>query len=174
MNVLNASVMVMLACAAHLDSAYDTLLTTMAGMQESTAVSLRICNNLALMDTSYANIKFSSVYNNDPVSIGHGRGKLDSPQAWSAGVSDQNQWMEMDMVQVLPMAGVVTQGRAEGGQLVTNYRVSVSADGKTWTAVDNSKVFVGNTDTSTKVTYLFDKVSHSSVLQLAQTCIFHA
>ncbi len=37
-------------------------------------------------------------------------GKLDSLHGWSAGASDVHQWMEIDVLNLQPIAGIVTQG----------------------------------------------------------------
>lgn len=80
---------------------------------------------------------------------------------------DQNQWMQLDMGRVLPVAGVVTQGRRVEGyagpyrgylQWVTLYRVSVSVNGYSWTAVagpSGKEMFEGNRDGDSKEARLF-------------------
>ncbi len=92
-------------------------------------------------------------------------GKLDGAQGWSVATNDLNQWMEIDVGQLVLVSGVVTQGRrlayyymSFGGlaQWVTKYRVSVSADGSSWTMVHNGAEFEGNSDNDTPVRRLFE------------------
>ena len=43
----------------------------------------------------YKAIQYSSVYGNESVGDGHGRGRLDSPQAWSAAQNIPGQWFQV-------------------------------------------------------------------------------
>ena len=65
--------------------------------------------------------------------------------AWTAKTNDLNQWIQADLVGFVGglkrVTGVVTQGRNAGGntkQWVTEFTVSYSEDGVTWTSVLNN------------------------------------
>ena len=90
----------------------------------------------------------SSVYGQDAKGTGHMRGMLDSPQAWTAAVTDQNQWYVIDAGEIRTVTGVVMQSRgdhARADQMVTRFTVSVAdaLDGP-YVSVDDGFVFAGN------------------------------
>jgi hypothetical protein len=89
----------------------------------------------------YERLKYSSTWGNEPKGTGHGQGMLDSPQAWSAGSNDLNQWIQMDAGQEKVINGVVTQGRQEADQWVTSYLIETSIDGNTWFSTTLTKIF---------------------------------
>lgn len=93
----------------------------------------------------YRQIKYSSVWANEQSGVGHGRGRLNSPQGWSAGVNRVGEWMQIDTGEVQSIAGVVVQGRAEAwvNQRVTTFRVKISKDGSAWQDVECNRVFDG-------------------------------
>ena len=76
---------------------------------------------------------------NDKIGTGHARSTLDSPQAWSAGSKRAGDWLQIDLGQVLTVAGTVV-GSRNGlicrDQYVKTYTVSTSLDGKGWATVD--------------------------------------
>ena len=53
------------------------------------------------MNPLYKAIQYSSVWTNDPAGVGHGRGQLDSPQAWSAAVNTPGQWFQVWIVRFM-------------------------------------------------------------------------
>ena len=87
--------------------------------------------------------KYSSTW--DP---NHELSMLDSAQAWSAKSNKDGEWMQIDAGQLVTLSGVVTQGRKDTDQWVTQYSVLTSTDGKTWTKAGS---FSANTDRNTKV-----------------------
>ncbi len=63
--------------------------------------------------------------------------------------------------------GVVTQGRKNSNQWVTEFEVYVSRNGDSWKQVKNSSgstTFKGNTDTITKVTNYFNEAPKKDAL----------
>jgi hypothetical protein len=70
---------------------------------------------------------YSSTWNNDPKGQGHGRGRLNSAQAWSAARNVVGEWMQIDIGEVLSVSGIVTQGRRQFDQWVTSYQVQVDS-----------------------------------------------
>ncbi|KAG1684460.1 SCO-spondin [Nymphon striatum] len=82
---------------------------------------------------------------------------LDSgPGAWIADSADYNQFIQLDFLTETIIEGIVTQGREDGDEWVTAYRISYSHDGKIWDDIyDESGEFVtfsGNFDSNTTVT----------------------
>ena len=53
------------------------------------------CKHTIALNPAYTAIKYSSVWANDPVGRGHGQGRLNSPQAWSAGANTPGQWLQV-------------------------------------------------------------------------------
>jgi hypothetical protein len=114
------------------------------------------CDNTIVFNPSYSLISYSSTWDNNAVGYWHGQGRLNSPQAWSAGANSQGQWFQIDAAEVLSIAGVVTQGRRESAQWVTSFKVKVSKDGRSWFWVECGRTFDGNNDYNTKIMNLFD------------------
>ncbi len=120
-----------------------------------------LCTSNLVLDTSYAQMSFSTYIE------GHNTGKIDGAQGWSPAERDLTEpWMQIDLGRVIPVAGVVTQGRRSQDytgsygmqtQWVTRYRVKVSTEGQAWTTLGGAEGFVGNTDNDSRVERLFDK-----------------
>ena len=90
---------------------------------------------------------YSSVWSNEASGVGHGRGTLDSPQAWSSLHNTVGQYMQMNVGALTGVCGVVVQGRQDCcDQWVTSFKVQVSRDCAAFTDVDNGNVFAGNWD----------------------------
>jgi len=106
------------------------------------------------MEFPYTQHQYSTIYDNDAIGGGHGSGRLDGV-AWSARECDQNQWFQLDAGSPRLITGVVTLGRRNYAQWVTQFTVSMSMDEKQWTLVDGGSVFRGNTDQQTPVTNTF-------------------
>ncbi|CAH3171312.1 unnamed protein product [Porites evermanni] len=71
--------------------------------------------------------------------------------AWSARQNDVHQWLQVDLEGKTEVTGIEIQGRQDDDQWVTNFTISYSSDGTTYTSYQNSKVFNGNTDRNTVV-----------------------
>ena len=99
----------------------------------------------------YSASKASSIWANNPIGVSHGRGKLNSPQGWSARYNRKGQWWQMDAGSIRPIVGVETQRRRGNAQRVTGYKVMVSSDGHKWGYVDNGRIFTGNTANNDRV-----------------------
>ena len=97
----------------------------------------------------------SSIWGNDPMGTRHGRGRLDSPQGWSAQNNTVGEWYQMDNGKIANITGVVIQGRKNADQWVTTFRVKYRGSGETWSDVDSSAIYTGNTDRDTKVEVTF-------------------
>ena len=117
------------------------------------------CDETSRVSPAYEFIKYSSVWANDRVGYGHGRGRLNSPQAWSvAWGTGKGEWMQIDLQERLAISGVVTQGRVQQRyrQWVTQFKVMTSEDGKKWDWVECGRVWEGNRDANTKVYNTFE------------------
>jgi hypothetical protein len=53
------------------------------------------CEHTIALNPVYGAVQFSSVWANDPTGRGHGQGRLNSPQAWSAGANSAGQWFQV-------------------------------------------------------------------------------
>ena len=77
-------------------------------------------------------------------------------QSWTAAFKDKNQWIQVTSILPKSWSCVATQGRGDADQWVTEFVVTYSSDGMTWTAVDNGRIFMGNYDRDTPMNYRFD------------------
>ena len=78
---------------------------------------------------------YSSVWKDEAIGTGHARSTIDSPQGWSAKTNTPGEWIQFDLGQERTVAGTVIQPRFGVPQYITEYTVSTSLDGKSWTAV---------------------------------------
>lgn len=77
---------------------------------------------------------------------------LSSATAWSASTGVTGDNLTLDLGSVQTATGVVTKGRADGGQWVTSYTVSYSTDNIIYTSLG---AFTGNGDQNTEVVNMF-------------------
>jgi hypothetical protein len=90
---------------------------------------------------------------------------LNSPQGWSAGTNDVNQWINLNYIVPVYITGIVVQGRSvNGGQWVKSAHVDVSLDGSTWTNVLTNVAF--NTNSTDAVTILFPNVVYAKYVRV--------
>ncbi|XP_038068978.1 EGF-like repeat and discoidin I-like domain-containing protein 3 [Patiria miniata] len=98
--------------------------------------------------------------------------RLNNDKGWAASSDDANPWIEVDLVQSTVVTGVTTQGGYSW--YVTAYKVAYkkqpSSDREHVTDGNgNAKVFIGNTDADTPVTYLFDESVVATVVRIEPT-----
>lgn len=85
----------------------------------------------------------------------HNRGKLDSPQAWSADANEYGRWYQMDNGKSAKIVGVAIKGRIDCcDQWVKTFKVKYY-DAGSWKDVDGGASFTGNTDRDTTVEVKF-------------------
>ena len=122
------------------------------------------CRRKELFNPPYDRCSASSIWEGDKIGQGHGLGRLNSRQAWSAAKNSAGQWWQMGLVEhglhspPKKVIGVQTQGRYDGAdqQRVSAFTVVHSLDGKVWAPVDEGRVFDGNILVSnTIITNLF-------------------
>eukprot|EP00960_Hanusia_phi_P062612 765213-Hanusia_phi.AAC.3 len=118
------------------------------------------CTGTIIANIPYSGHSYSSVWSNNEVGEGYGRGMLDSADGWlcktGAAIGFENGcYMQLDSGKEQSIAGVVTQGRGADNWWTTAFGVKVSSDGEQWTKVACGMIFQGNTDRHTKVKNTF-------------------
>lgn len=108
-----------------------------------------------LRDTPETMRNASSIWGGEPIGVGHGRGRLDSGQAWSAGTNTVGEWYQLDNGVVGKIKGIAIKGRKDADQYVKTFKVKHRGKDGTWKDVEGGKVFTGNTDRDTTVEVLF-------------------
>merc|ERR1711871_1817807 len=124
---------------------------------------------LLVVDVPYTNRKASSVSGNKKMGEGYGRGMLTDSEGWRASANNYGQSYTMDLGELKSVAGVVTKGVTNAGWWVKTFEVFVSADSKTWRAVDMGKMFSGNTDQHSEVQTRFGEVYKARYVRIAPT-----
>ena len=110
-----------------------------------------------LRDTPETMRNASTVWSGEAIGVGHGRGRLDSEQGWSAQNNTVGEWYQLDNGVVGKIAGVAIKGRAAAfDQWVETFKVQSKGATGTWSDVDSGKVYTGNTDMETQVDVTFD------------------
>jgi hypothetical protein len=127
-----------------------------------------------IMDPDYNHVAASSVWGNDRIGYYHGRGRLDSPQAWSARYNVRNQWYQMDLGAVRNVTGVITIGRQDAGtQWVTQFKAKWSADGRTWHDVEDGVEYAANFDRYTPVKTYWAEPVEARYIRILPTLWHH-
>ncbi|XP_033123006.1 uncharacterized protein LOC117121804, partial [Anneissia japonica] len=101
-------------------------------------------------------------------SLGADRGRLNTVSdeggfgCWAAATNDPDQWIQADLGAIKGVIGVITQGRSDGTQWVTSYKVQYSTDGSVFLPVLGSsgqvEIFSANSDANTEVRNIFSSV----------------
>ncbi|XP_033116614.1 EGF-like repeat and discoidin I-like domain-containing protein 3 isoform X1 [Anneissia japonica] len=101
--------------------------------------------------------------------------------SWSSNVSDQYQWIQVDLGKLHEVHGVITQGRNEyiapdgliWDQWVTSYEILYSVDGNHFQPTKNSNCqvtnFVGNSDHDTMVTNILSDPVYAQFVRVHPT-----
>ena len=83
-----------------------------------------------------AHVRASSEFSGNHAAVQgrlHFKAVGDKRGAWSAGSSDVNQWLQVELGnRNTQVTGVATQGRNARGQWVTKYKLQYSHDGVNW------------------------------------------
>ena len=80
----------------------------------------------------------SEWYGSRPVDHGANNARLNRPSqfgsvgAWCSLTKDLNQWIQVDLVLPTWVTGVLTQGREDQSDWVTEYKVEYSSSGQNW------------------------------------------
>eukprot|EP01017_Pseudomicrothorax_dubius_P023571 TRINITY_DN25154_c0_g1_i1.p1 TRINITY_DN25154_c0_g1~~TRINITY_DN25154_c0_g1_i1.p1 ORF type:complete len:137 (-),score=10.37 TRINITY_DN25154_c0_g1_i1:109-519(-) len=100
------------------------------------------------------------------ISRGTGNASTDWIGGWCPSVLDTNQWIEFRSDTVREWVAIDTQGRNDGDQWVTGFKVFSSLDGVIWKAVENGRIFPGNTDRNTVLRTTFAEPVYGNVLRI--------
>ena len=119
-----------------------------------------------LKDTPETSRSASSVYADEPIGTGHGRGRLDSEQAWSAKHNTVGQWYQIDNGMVGTIMGIAIKGRKNNTQRVKTFKVQYKGTSETWEDVDGGKIYTGNTNSDTQVDAIFDTPVESRYIRI--------
>ncbi|CAA7197055.1 lectin-like domain-containing protein [Chryseobacterium potabilaquae] len=92
---------------------------------------------------------------------------LSSTTSWSALNVAAGEYLTLDLGGIQNVKGVVTKGRGDFGQWVTEYTVSYSTDNISYT--DMGKTFKGNIDQNTEVVNLFGPSINARYIRLTVT-----
>ena len=123
--------------------------------------------NRILKDTPETSRSASSVFSDDPIGTGHGRGRLDSEQAWSAKNNVIGEWYQIDNGKVAIISGISIQTRKApyDTQRVESFKVKSKGVSGTWEDVDGGKIYTGNTS-GTQVNVFFDTPVESRYIRI--------
>lgn len=70
---------------------------------------------------------------------------------WCAAVNDRNQYLQLSSPIVFMVHKIITRGRKDSDQWVTTYLLSYTLNGADWINYNESQVFIGNSDRTTRV-----------------------
>ena len=71
---------------------------------------------------------------------------LNQKGAWVPAISDQHQWLQIDLLRQVLVSGVVLQGSPDIEAWVTTYHVEYSLDGFSWDLVNDENTQVEVSD----------------------------
>ena len=88
---------------------------------------------------------------------------------WATLYNNQDQWIQVDLGELQTVSGIITQGRQDYNQWVTEYQVEYSTDCSTWQSVqdDNGDAMVSNYGLRLKYIYFLS----SSAVELLITSV---
>ena len=114
----------------------------------------------------------SDVWNNDAFAYwsgtyGHYTPWINSVQGWSAIAGSQGHSITLNCNTPTYITGIVTQGRQNMGQWVTQANVEVSLDNTNWTTIFTNANL--NTDQTTQVNLLFPTVQYAKYVRVTPT-----
>ena len=85
-----------------------------------------------------------------------GTSQLNSDKGWCAATAGDGASLQIDIGAVVEVRGILTQGRQDAAQWVTEYKVQTRSDGaSSWTDVDGGRVLAGNVDSTSTVVQRF-------------------
>jgi hypothetical protein len=112
----------------------------------------------------------TSVWAGDAYGATHYTPWIDSGQAWSAGTAfNGTDYLQYDLRSPKWIQGIVTQGRANMDQWVSNAKIEVSPDNTNWITVFTSRAL--NTDRNTKVSVNFPQVMFARYVRVTPTVV---
>ena len=119
-----------------------------------------------IVDVPYSGHKSSGNYNDDAIGTGHGVGRLDSTNAWSAKTNAIGQWYELDNGSATDISGVVIKGRPAYGQYVTSFKAQYKDSAGAWKDVDSGYIFEGSQDKGSQANVFFKAPINTSAIRI--------
>ena len=120
-----------------------------------------------IVDVPYSGHKSSSNWGGDAISVGHGRGRLDSEQGWSAQANQVGEWYELDNGSATDISGVVIKGRVGGHrQYVTSFKAQYKDSEGAWKDVDSGYIFEGSQDKDSQANVFFKAPINTSAIRI--------
>jgi hypothetical protein len=119
-----------------------------------------------LQDTPESRRTASSILGGYPIGGGHGRGRLDSVQAWSALDNGVGEWYQIDLAEETFVSGIAIKGRKDANQWVKSFKVSRKGPDGSWKSVSSGKEYTANTDRDTQVDVNFDKATKTTAIRI--------
>eukprot|EP00961_Rhodomonas_salina_P114611 1541774-Rhodomonas_salina.1 len=119
------------------------------------AASTDTCTATVVMIVPYSRMRFDAAVYGDKPGYRYGQGSLNSPLCWHAVSANPGHWIQFNLKEVMPVAGVATQGRGDWPWWVTSFYVKISKDGRKWKKVECGRTFDGNTDQHSVLRTLF-------------------
>jgi len=146
-------------------SIYDVVLTTEEVMQNYNAglaaqVTAPEGSTLTVLDVPVAQRSFSDSHHES----GLQNSKLDYTKGWAAANPVTGSWIQMDLGQNTVISGVITKGRNDAPQWVTQIKVETSVDDTTWDLVLAD--VPANTDSTTQVTNEFPELVNARYVRI--------
>eukprot|EP00930_Biecheleria_cincta_P035475 TRINITY_DN24396_c0_g2_i1.p1 TRINITY_DN24396_c0_g2~~TRINITY_DN24396_c0_g2_i1.p1 ORF type:complete len:4398 (+),score=706.18 TRINITY_DN24396_c0_g2_i1:1156-13194(+) len=117
------------------------------------------CVSFSVVDLAYSLRSFSSARPITVASECFTCGKLDSTSAWIANVAALGEWYQLDAGQITQMGGVVIRGRQDAPEWVSEFLISYSVDGSTWTRLREVRATTGFPNGGIAVGLLTDGVT---------------
>ena len=109
----------------------------------------------------------SSNWGGDAIGVGHGRGRLDSEQGWSAQANQVGEWYELDNGSATDISGVVIKGRVGGHrQYVTSFKAQYKDSEGAWKDVDSGYIFEGSQDKGSQANVFFKAPINTSAIRI--------
>ena len=110
----------------------------------------------------------SSVYNDNAIGTGYGRGRLDSEQGWSTKNKVIGEWYQINNNRVAIISGISIHTRKDysyNTQRVESFKVKSKGVSGPWEDVDGGKIYTGNTS-GTQVNVFFDTPVESRFIRI--------
>lgn len=155
-----------LGCQEHLTSVSTELPTVKTTVSEK--VVKPVCDDPMGLDNQLMAIEQVSV-SSSPQLIRHL--PLSSDGVWRSALDNPHQYVEFDFLEPRNLTGVTTKGGE--GAWTTAYEIFYSNDRRQWNPVidedGNEREFLGNFDTHSRKTNLFEKPLHARYLKIQPT-----
>ena len=149
---------------------YNRALTASEMLSNFNAEKYRYGLMVSPVDASYWSA--SSVWVNEAFAYwsgtyGHYTPWIDSQQGWSAANNNYSDYLIIKVENTRYVRGIVSQGRANAAQWITQAKVEYSLDGTNWVLINNSVNM--NSDQNTKVYNYFSTPVYAKYIRVTPT-----